>query len=222
MNNIITIDGLACSGKSSIARSLAHLLNLPHIDTGEIYRTIALEAIEKEISLKNSSALAKLALELRNINQSKIIHSEQIARAASKISIFPELRINLLQFQRNLVFKTKLNAVVNGRDAGTIVFPNAKYKFFIIASIEERVWRKYLEDKTNKFKKINLKTIAKIFHELNTRDKRDQNRKTAPMVPAHDAIIIDTTFKSVKQIVQQIQKIIMGKKFEITSKPKSN
>lgn len=210
MKNVITIDGFACSGKSSIACSLAKQLNLLHIDTGEIYRTVAFEAIRKRISTKDYKALSQLASEITEVKHSKAIHTEKIAKYASEISTLPEVRINLLQLQRDLALKSKLGAVVNGRDTGTIIFPNAKYKFFIIASIKERARRKYLEniEGTSAHAADLNAIINKIAFKLRERDKRDQNRIIAPMFPARDAIIIDTTCKSIKQTVEKIQEIL--------------
>lgn len=201
MTDIISIDGPAGSGKSSVAKSIARELGLLHVDTGAIYRSLAYAAIKAGISLEDPKALASLALSLQEINSSPEIRTEQMGNAASQISQYSEVRANLLELQRRFGRQSKTGAVLEGRDIGTVVFPNAKYKFFLTASAEQRAKRRLLELEQRGEKA----DYAEILQDLTTRDERDKNRAIAPLVAAKDAILIDTSECSLEQVVEEIK-----------------
>ncbi|MEI6790120.1 MAG: (d)CMP kinase [Myxococcaceae bacterium] len=201
MTDIVAIDGPAGSGKSSVAKSIARELGFLHVDTGAIYRSLAYAAMKAGISLEDPKALANLALSLQEINSSLEIRTEQMGNAASQISQYSEVRANLLELQRRFGRQSKTGAVLEGRDIGTVVFPNAKYKFFLTASAEQRAKRRLLELEQRGEKA----DYAEILQDLTKRDERDKNRAAAPLVAAKDAILIDTSECSLEQVVEQIK-----------------
>lgn len=204
--DIIAIDGPAGSGKSSVAKAIARELGFLHVDTGAIYRSLAYAAIQKNISLEDPKALAQLAMSLTQISSAPEIRTEQIGNAASQISRYSEVRSNLLELQRRFGLQSQTGAVLEGRDIGTVVFPDAKYKFFLTASPEQRAKRRLLELK----ERGESITYEEVLKDLKERDHRDQNRSVAPLVPAKDAILIDTSESSLEQVTQQIKKRVMS------------
>lgn len=202
---IIAIDGPAGSGKSSVAKSLAKELGFLHVDTGAIYRSLACAAIESGISLSDPEAVSQLAASLTQINTSPEIRTEKIGAAASQISQYPEVRANLLELQRRFGNQSKTGAVLEGRDIGTVVFPDAKFKFFLTASSEQRAKRRLLELQ----QRGEPADYAEVLKELKERDERDKNRAVAPLVPAQDAFLIDTSESSLEQVVDEIKKIVL-------------
>ncbi len=207
MTEIVAIDGPAGSGKSSVAKALAAELGFLHVDTGAIYRSVAYEAIQLGVSLDDETELAKLAFSLREINPSPAIRSEQVSQAASKVSQYPAVRANLLELQRRFGLASKTGAVLEGRDIGTVVFPDAKYKFFVTASPEERAKRRFLELES---KGLHPQYEA-VFAEQQERDARDSTRAVAPLIPAPDAVVIDTTGLSLDQVVEKIKKFVKNR-----------
>ncbi|MES2504742.1 MAG: (d)CMP kinase [Myxococcota bacterium] len=205
MTDIIAIDGPAGSGKSSVAKAIAHKLGFLHVDTGAIYRSLAYAAIHKGVSLSDAKALGELALALDEINPSSEIRTEIIGQAASKVSQYPEVRNNLLELQRKFGLQSKTGAVLEGRDIGTVVFPDAKYKFFVTATSEERAQRRFLELESRGLKPV----YDDVLVELKERDERDQSRAVAPLVPAKDAKVVDTTGKSLDEVVDEIAAMII-------------
>ena len=206
MTEIVAIDGPAGSGKSSVAKAIAKELGILHVDTGAIYRSLAFSALQAGISLDNPTAIAELAISLVQISSSPEIRTEKIGDAASKISLYPEVRANLLELQRRFGLQSKTGAVLEGRDIGTVVFPDAKYKFFLTASPEQRAKRRLLELEQRGEKA----TYQEVLKDLINRDERDQNREVAPLIPAQDAILIDTSNSSLGQVVEKIKKIVLG------------
>ncbi len=204
MTEIIAIDGPAGSGKSSVAKALAHELGFLHVDTGAIYRSVAYAAVQNGVSLDDEFELAKLAMSLTEINSSPAIRSEQVSQAASKVSQYPAVRANLLELQRRFGRQSKTGAVLEGRDIGTVVFPDAKYKFFVTASPEERAKRRFLELESKGLKPVYESVLA----EQKERDERDSTRAVAPLVPAKDAVVIDTTGVSFDDVVAKIKSLI--------------
>lgn len=205
MTDIIAIDGPAGSGKSSVAKAVAKELGFLHVDTGAIYRSLAFAALEAGLSLDHPESIAKLALSLSQINPSPEIRTEKIGDAASKISRYPEVRANLLELQRRFGRQSKTGAVLEGRDIGTVVFPDAKYKFFLTASPEQRAKRRLLELEG----RGEQADYDEVLRDLIERDKRDKTRAIAPLVAATDAILIDTSHKSLEQVVEQITRQIL-------------
>lgn len=206
MTEIVAIDGPAGSGKSSVAKAIAKELGFLHVDTGAIYRSLAFAALEAGLSLDDPKAIAELAASLSQINSSPEIRTEKIGNAASKISRYPEVRANLLGLQRRFGLQSKTGAVLEGRDIGTVVFPDAKHKFFLTASPEQRAQRRLLDLEQH----AGEADYQEVLKDLKERDDRDENRAVAPLKPAQDAILIDTSDCSLEQVVEQIKKIVLG------------
>ena len=197
---VIAIDGPAASGKGTVSKAISEKLRFNYLDTGKLYRAIGAKYLEgyqpiaAAESLENSD-LAKYDLQ-----------KPEIAQAASEIASIPEVRAALLEFQRN--FSQKMpGAVIDGRDIGTIVCPDAKIKIFLTASLEARAKRRYFELYKHD-EKISFETILKQIKE---RDERDQTRSSSPMVAAKDAKIFDTSKLSVNEAVEKVLSYIQTK-----------
>jgi CMP/dCMP kinase len=209
---VITIDGPSGSGKGTIARLVAKSLKWHYLESGALYRILAYAAIKSQISFIDVAGLAQLAkhlpvkFETHEFDQifwchhdiTDEIHTEQYGNLASKIAAIPQVREALLARQR--VFRTSPGLVTDGRDMGTVVFPDAKLKFFLVADRSERAKRRYMQLKQ---KGINV-SLDSVFNELTERDHRDQNRVISPLKPAEDAILIDTTSLNIEQTFEQI------------------
>ena len=214
---LIAIDGVAASGKSTTARKLAGELGYNYLDTGAMYRAVALNLIQNGIGEDDNYAVIS-SLETANIRVeckidqmkiylgddevSKKIRTNEVSKLTSQISAIPEVRQMMVELQRELV-KGK-NFVVEGRDIGTIVFPDADIKFFLTASAEERAIRRFTELKDDK----NGKTLNEIEKEIEERDLRDSTRTTSPLVSAEDAIEVDTTDMTVIEQVKHLTRLI--------------
>ncbi|MFD1261184.1 (d)CMP kinase [Entomomonas asaccharolytica] len=212
---LITIDGPSGSGKGTIATLLAKRLGYNLLDSGAIYRVLATAAEKHQIALDDESALVQLAEDLDVVfkvdtNQDKQcillealdvsdkIRTESVGNCASKVAALPKVREALLQRQR--AFLTMPGLVADGRDMGTIVFPNAPLKFFLTASAEERARRRHIQ-----LKKAGEDVIlGSLIDEIRKRDERDTNRSVAPLKPAADAITIDSTTLTIEQVLQEI------------------
>ena len=207
--NLITIDGPAGSGKGTIAKQLSELLKLNYLDSGAIYRILGLHLIENNIPIDNED-LIKKSIEKANIQFSRHkislnnrdvtdeIRTESIAKIASLIAANKTVRESILDLQRSFLKKPGL--VAEGRDMGTVVFPEAKNKFFLTASVQERADRRYKQLISKGFDV----SIADLVVEIQERDFRDINRTISPLVPAANAVIIDTTKLSPSQVVEFI------------------
>lgn len=213
---VIAIDGFSSTGKSSISKKIAKKLDLIHIDTGALYRGVTFFALEnclndqQEIDIKSLfSKLNEIHLEFRpnhqvlelylngkNIN--KEIRELRVSKNVSIVAKQPEIRDFLLDFQRNLAAKG--GVIMDGRDIGTVILPNADFKFFVTASPEERARRRHLQLQ-------NAGTEAsyeEVFQNLITRDKIDSERDVAPLKQADDAILIDNTFLNKEETIALI------------------
>ncbi len=199
---IIAIDGPAASGKSSTARRLAESLGYLYIDSGAMYRACALEACRLGISLDDHSSLkgmiGSIDIDLKQsetgnrvlVNESDVtdlIREEKISRLASDISAIGFVRERMVELQRKI--GENGGVVMDGRDIGTVVFPHADVKFFMIANVEERAKRRYQE----LIDKGCSADLTSVLADLKQRDENDTNRAIAPLKPAHDSILIDTT-----------------------------
>lgn len=217
---IVTIDGPAGAGKSTAARWLAYTLGFKLIDTGALYRSLALQAIEKGISLDDEKKLAELCGNLKfqfgnlelpsnsekdaipqlriycnEIDVTESIRTPEMGMAASNVSKLPAVRQALLQVQRD--FGNEGGIVMEGRDIGTVIFPNADVKFYLEASLESRAQRRQAE-----LEAVGIKlTLDQILKETKARDDQDMNREIAPLIKAKDAISIDSTSKSFEEVV---------------------
>jgi cytidylate kinase len=210
---IITIDGPAGAGKSTVSKTLAKKLNYIYLDTGALYRALAYKTLKLKISLDDVSALANLCssttVVLKNIDgQMKVsvdgedveekIRTEEVGLAASKISTFAVVRERLLNLQREAGAQGGI--VAEGRDMGSVVFPQADYKFYLDAKLEERIKRRY-EELLEKGASVEYKSIQK---DMFVRDKQDQQREIAPLKAPDDAIIIDSDNLSAAEVVEKI------------------
>jgi cytidylate kinase len=207
---VVAIDGPAGAGKSTASKRLALALGYSLLDTGALYRSVALLAKQKGISWKNGSELANLAAKLKirfkfdgTLNKvfigrkevSAAIRTPEISQGASQVSAHPEVRAALLDLQRNL--GKKGGVVAEGRDIGTVVFPEAAAKFFLTASDEVRARRRYIELRAQG-KSVDFDaTLA----EIRNRDARDSGRKVAPLVAAKDAVLMDSSKMTADAVV---------------------
>ena len=197
---VIAIDGPAASGKGTVSKVVSKKLRFNYLDTGKLYRTIGAKYLEGYQPIAAAQSLERNDLDKYNLQK------PEIAKAASEIASIPEVRAALLEFQRN--FSQKLpGAVLDGRDIGTVVCPDAKIKIFLTASLEARAKRRYVELRKHD-EKINFETILKQIKE---RDARDQTRKSSPMVAASDAKIIDTSELSINEAVNKVLNYIQSK-----------
>lgn len=215
---VITIDGPSGSGKGTLCHMLAEKLGWHMLDSGAIYRVLALAAHQQQVSLDDEQALAKLALKLpiqfipkpqgltevilNNQDVSTELRTEDNGARASKISAYPKVREALLQKQKD--FRQAPGLVTDGRDMGTVVFPDAKLKVFLVASAEERAKRR-----CEQLKKQGINAnLAQVLAEIQARDYRDQMRNAAPLKPAADAVLLDATTLSIDEVVSEVMQLI--------------
>ncbi|GAA5217965.1 (d)CMP kinase [Corallincola platygyrae] len=208
---VITIDGPSGSGKGTLAQRLAQQLGWHLLDSGAIYRVLALASIHHGVDIENEEALVPLAahLDVQFLSEdgskaikvvlegedvSKSIRTEECGAVASKVAAFPRVREALLRRQR--AFKALPGLVADGRDMGTVVFKDAPVKLFLTASAENRANRRYLQLQ-NAGHDANL---AQILADVKARDERDTNRAVAPLVPATDALVIDSSEMTIEQV----------------------
>ena len=199
-NNIIAIDGPAASGKGTVSKAISAKLQFNYLDTGKLYRAIGAKYLEGCEPISAAQNLDENDLKVYDLKKPKI------AQVASEIALIPEVRASLLEFQRD--FSKKLpGAVLDGRDIGTVVCPDAKVKIFLTASLESRANRRYLE-LVKQDPKISLETI---LEQIRQRDERDQKRMSSPLVAATDAKVIDTSELSIKEAVEKVFAYIQTK-----------
>ena len=211
MTIVIAIDGLAGSGKGTIAKNISSFYNFPHLDSGILYRSVAYLCHKGGENVFDEKRVLKYAqnLNIEEIDVDKL-RTEEIDQISSKISSFSSVRESLKIFQLNFkkIHSDKSGIVIDGRDITTVIFPDAEIKFYVTASLKDRANRRFEELVLNN-PKIDKKLVIK---ELQKRDQRDMERSTAPLKIAKDAIIIDTsdlTIEEVNIIVQrEIEKVI--------------
>ena len=212
---VITIDGASGTGKGVVTQRIAKQLGWNLLDSGALYRVLALAAQKHGVSLENEPALTVLAeyldvqfvatetgnppiILLEGQDVTDTIRTEKMGNAASKVGALPQVRTALLSRQR--AFREAPGLVTDGRDMGTVIFPDAGVKIFLTASPEERASRRYNQLK----EKGNHVTLSDLVEELRERDKRDQERAVAPLKPAEDAMSIDTDHLTIDQVVERI------------------
>ncbi|TFZ39777.1 (d)CMP kinase [Soehngenia longivitae] len=212
----IAIDGPAGAGKSTVAKKIAKKLNLEYIDTGAMYRAFTLKVLENGLDPKNENEVLSLLenTEIIFLNNhiyldGKIVDEEirnnSVSKNVSYVSSYSEVRKKMVELQQEMAKKN--NVIMDGRDIGTVVLPNASYKFFITAQPEERGKRRYMELIEKGETDI---ILADIIDDINKRDKIDSTRKESPLRIPDDAIVIDSTNLTVDEVVDLIIELIKG------------
>lgn len=210
MGFILAIDGPAGAGKSTVSRRVADHLGLVLVDTGAIYRAAALSAQRRGLTGEHEIAASLQGLPIQfdharvlldGEDVSTAIRTPEISRLASHVSAMPAVRRALLELQRRIALDEPKGAVVEGRDIGTVVFPDAPLKIFLTASIEERAQRRKAElDQRGS----SGQSLEQVMDDIRTRDARDSEREVAPLKAADDAHLVDTTGRSIDQVVEEI------------------
>lgn len=215
---IISLDGPSGAGKSTVAKLVAKKLGYKYLDTGAMYRAVTLFFLNKNVNIQNDneiiSAISDLKISFDNNNKiylndvdvSEEIRSIEVVNMVSKVSSISAVRKSMVSLQRTIAEND--NYVVDGRDIGSVVFPLAKYKFYIDASVEIRAKRRY-EEEIQKGKDI---TFEEVIDSIKKRDEFDSNREDSPLVVPKDAIIIDTTNMTIDEVVQKITDVVFNKK----------
>jgi CMP/dCMP kinase len=216
---IIAIDGPSGAGKSTVGRMLARALNLLYIDTGSMYRAVALAVMESSVSANDDVAVGSLAgrididlqgdpdslqvsLEGRDVTEQ--IRSEEVTHMSSIISAIPAVRRAMVQRQREI---GRRGAVLNGRDIGTVVFPDADVKFFLTASPQERAERRFIEERAQDA----AVSFEETFADMSERDLRDSTRADSPLAIATDAAVVDSTGLSIDEVFEKMLAVVREK-----------
>lgn len=212
----IAIDGPAAAGKSTIAKITAEKLKYTYIDTGAMYRALTYKAIQERIELSNGKALGALlaatdillvpsengqAVIMDGKDVSEVIRSSEVTSAVSEVAAHEEVRTLMVEKQRQLGEGS--GVVMDGRDIGTHVLPNADLKIFMTASVEERALRRYAE---NQMRNIDT-PLEELKQEIRERDEADSNRKVSPLKQADDAILLDTTSMTIEEVSDEISRL---------------
>ena len=218
MKHIIAIDGPAAAGKSTIAKKLAALLGYTYIDTGAMYRAVALACMQQHIPFTDETGCGEIAvhsdIKLEGADGSSVvlngadvtaeIRTPLVAQGASKVSIIPKVREALVAKQRQLA--EDCNVVMEGRDIGTVVFPEADCKIFLSASLEKRAQRRYAD----MLAKGNAISLDEVWAGMAERDRRDSNRAHSPLKQAADAHYLDSTDLTMEDVIAFIQRQLIG------------
>lgn len=214
-SNVIAIDGPAASGKSTAAKNLAKVLNIPYINTGSLYRAIAWKAKKQNVGFKDEPALmrmlanttiayaaptpgADLEIEIDGVFPGPELRTPEIAQGASDVATVPGVRQHTLEIQR--VTAKQQRIVMEGRDIGTVIFPDAKYKFFLTASPRARALRRLQQDN----EAPDGATVDSIAAEIAERDRQDSMRATAPLKQAEDAVLVDSSDLSIDEVLKRL------------------
>ena len=203
---VVAVDGPAASGKGTVAAGVAKALRFHLLDSGALYRLVALKALENGVQPDDEAKLGALAraldatftgdrIRLEGVDVTEAIRRESVSAAASRVAVCPAVRAALLERQQE--FRRPPGLVADGRDMGTVVFPDALVKVFVTASPEERAKRRY----NQLIEKGNSVTMESLLRDIRERDERDTGRAAAPLKPASDAIVLDTTQMSVDDAI---------------------
>lgn len=208
-NLVIAVDGPAGAGKSTIAKIVADKMNINYIDTGAMYRAITYKVLQSGIDINNENEVIEIAkksdIDFKDNNiylDGKVLKEEirtpEVSHNVSNVAQIKDVRHLMVDVQRDI--GNKSSVILDGRDIGSYVFPNADYKFFLVASSKERGERRYKE----LIKKGYNTTLEEVINDVIRRDEIDSNREFAPLVKANDAIEIDTTGKSIDKVVESV------------------
>jgi cytidylate kinase len=214
---IITIDGPAGAGKSSSAKALAQRLGFEFLDTGAMYRAVTLAALRGKIDLRDQEALTRLLANLRlDMPRGRVvlngedvtghIRATEVTAASGTVADSPVVRRRLVEWQRQIAARRDI--VCEGRDQGTVVFPEAECKFFLVAEPRERARRRQ-QEMAARGENLSLEDVLKAQED---RDRRDSRRDLAPMVPAPDAILLDSTHLSLSEVVARMEQEVVQRK----------
>jgi len=213
---VLTIDGPSGAGKGTVSRAVAKRLDWHYLDSGSIYRSLAIAILEQQIELTDVASIVTIAqamqlefecgdeliVKLNAVDITASVGTETTGNAASIIAVYPQVRQILLQKQHD--FKKTPGLVADGRDMGTVVFPDAQYKVFLTASAEERAKRRYKQ----LIEKGISANLLQITQEIEARDHRDKERKTAPLVMADNALYIDSSTLPINQVIEVVLNLV--------------
>ena len=210
---IVTIDGPAGTGKSTVARILAQRLGFEFLNTGAMYRAVAYACLQREIELNDGEAVGHVPSQIEIVfannrllldghDVTEAIHGQEVTQGASLVATNPIVRVHLVELQRAAARGT--NLVTEGRDQGTVVFPNAECKFFLTASPDERALRRQIELQA----KGEFIPLGDLLAQQAVRDERDQTRACSPLVPAPDAAVIDTTHMTLDSVAAHLETLV--------------
>ncbi len=217
----VAIDGPAGAGKSTIAKAAAQMLGFVYVDTGAIYRTVGLAAKQRgyapdahaqvvgmlpelEIDMRYVDGVQRMFLDGRDVSDE--IRTPEASHYASNVSAMPEVRAFLMDMQRDMA--VRYDVLMDGRDIGTVVLPNAQLKIFLTASAEERARRRYAQ----LMEKGTEETYASVLAEINERDKRDSQRAAAPLKQAEDAVLLDTSCMTAEESIQAVIDLVNARR----------
>ena len=217
----VAIDGPASAGKSTVAKRVAKRFGYVYCDTGAMYRSVTWAALQAKLSMNETAAIIALAQKINISFQpgepeqrvfvndhevTKAIRSNEVAENVSAVAAIPEVRAEMVKEQRKIAGQSGI--VMDGRDIGTTVLPDAPVKIFLVASAHERARRRFEE---NKAKGIATNTLEELQHAIELRDQKDSTRKVSPLTKASDAIEIDSTHLTIEEVVDEISKIVEKK-----------
>ncbi len=220
---IVAVDGPAGSGKGTIAKRIKNELGFMNLDTGAVYRCLALEMLRRKVALENENEIIKIAKEinieidnsgekdiilLNGEDVSKEIRSKEVTDIVSQVSSIIDVRKIMVEVQRKMVIEK--DVIVEGRDIGTVVFPNADVKIYLDASEEIRAKRRYEENLQNNI----MTTYEEVLENVKMRDYNDMNKKVGALKKADDAILIDSTNLTIDEVVKKIKGIIESHKIK--------
>lgn len=218
----VAIDGPSAAGKSTIAKRLAKQLGYAYLDTGAMYRCVGYEAVRRHIALDDEASLDELIKQIRitfdeqgNVymndeNVSDSIRDQAAAAAASKVSVFPKVRAQLVAMQKEIA-KSK-GYILDGRDIGTVVLPDAELKIYMVASVDARAKRRCLEYQ-QKQQAVDYETVYK---DIEQRDYRDIHRTASPLKQAEDAILVDTSDMNIDEVVKMVMALVERVKGDVS------